>query len=101
MSQNFGPDNGSLKIRTRRTGGAAKAGHDLVIEVESWQATLDPEAQPALTLIADSRTLRVLDEDVFEATPAVVSRRLMLLPASLPSSASSRSRQPAFAPCVV
>jgi polyisoprenoid-binding protein YceI len=61
MSQNFGPDNGSLKIRTARTGGAAKAGHDLVIEVESWQATLDPEGQPALTLTADSRSLRVLD----------------------------------------
>jgi polyisoprenoid-binding protein YceI len=61
MSQNFGPDNGSLKIRTGRTGGAAKAGHDLVIQVESWQATLDPEAQPALTLTADSRSLRVLD----------------------------------------
>ena len=61
MSQNFGPDNGSLKIRTRRTGGAAKAGHDLVIEVESWQAALDPEGQPALTLTADSRSLRVLE----------------------------------------
>ena len=61
MSQNFGPDNGSLKLRTGRTGGAAKAGHDLVIEVESWQATLDPEAQPALTLTADSRSLRVLE----------------------------------------
>lgn len=61
MSQNFGPDNGSLKIRTRRTGGAAKAGHDLVIEVESWQATLDLESQPALTLTADSRSLRVLE----------------------------------------
>ena len=61
MSQNFGPDNASLTIRTGRTGGAAKAGHDLVIEVESWQATLDPEAQPALTLTADSRSLRVLD----------------------------------------
>ena len=61
MSQNFGPDNGSLKIRTGRTGGAAKAGHDLVIEVESWQATLDPEGQPALTLTADSRSLRVLE----------------------------------------
>jgi polyisoprenoid-binding protein YceI len=61
MSQNFGPDNGSLKIRTARTGGAAKAGHDLVIEVQSWQATLDPEGQPALTLTADSRSLRVLD----------------------------------------
>ena len=61
MSQNFGPDNGSLKIRTGRTGGAAKAGHDLVIEVESWQATLDLESQPALTLTADSRSLRVLE----------------------------------------
>ena len=61
MSKNYGPDNGSLKIRTRRTGGAAKAGHDLVIEVQSWQATLDTEAQPALTLTADSRSLRVLE----------------------------------------
>jgi hypothetical protein len=61
MSQNFGPDNASLTIRTGRTGGAAKAGHDLVIEVQSWQATLDPEAQPALTLTADSRSLRGLD----------------------------------------
>jgi polyisoprenoid-binding protein YceI len=61
MAQHFGPDNGSLKIRTGRTGGAAKAGHDLVIEVESWQGTLDPEPQPALTLTADSRSLRVLE----------------------------------------
>jgi polyisoprenoid-binding protein YceI len=61
MSQNFGPDNASLKIKTGRTGGAAKAGHDLLIEVASWQATLDPEAQPALTLTADSGSLRVLE----------------------------------------
>jgi polyisoprenoid-binding protein YceI len=61
MSQQFGPDNASLRIRTGRTGGAAKAGHDLLIEVESWQATLDLEAQPALTLTADSRSLRVLE----------------------------------------
>jgi polyisoprenoid-binding protein YceI len=61
MSQHFGPENASLRIRTGRTGGAAKAGHDLVIEVESWQATLDRDAQPALTLTADSRSLRVLE----------------------------------------
>ena len=61
MSQRFGPDNARLTIRTGRTGGAAKAGHDLLIEVESWQATLDLEAQPALTLTADSRSLRVLE----------------------------------------
>ena len=61
MSQRYGPENASLRIRTGRTGGAAKAGHDLLIEVESWQATLDREAQPALTLTADSRSLRVLE----------------------------------------
>ena len=61
MSQNFGPENASLRIRTGRTGGAAKAGHDLLIEVESWQATLDREAQPALTLTADTGSLRVLE----------------------------------------
>jgi hypothetical protein len=61
MPQQYGPENASLRIRTGRTGGAAKAGHDLLIEVESWSATLDPEAQPALTLTADSRSLRVLE----------------------------------------
>ena len=61
MSQRFGPDNARLTIRTARTGAVAKAGHDLLIEVGSWQATLDPEAQPALTLTADSHSLRVLD----------------------------------------
>jgi hypothetical protein len=61
MPHRFGPDNARLTIRTSRTGGAAKAGHDLLIEVESWQATLDLEAQPALTLTADSRSLRVLE----------------------------------------
>jgi polyisoprenoid-binding protein YceI len=61
MPQQYGPDNATLRIRTGRTGGAAKAGHDLLIEVESWQATLDREGQPALTLTADSRSLRVLE----------------------------------------
>jgi polyisoprenoid-binding protein YceI len=60
MAQHFGPDNGRLTIRTTRQGAAAKAGHDLTIEVGSWSATLDPEAQPALTLTADSRSLSVL-----------------------------------------
>lgn len=61
MPQQYGPDNARLTIRTGRTGGAAKAGHDLLIEVGSWQATLDLEAQPALTLTADSGSLRVLE----------------------------------------
>jgi polyisoprenoid-binding protein YceI len=61
MPQNFGPDNARLTIRTGRKGAASKAGHDLLIEVGTWQATLDPEAQPALTLTADSRSFRVLE----------------------------------------
>src|ERR1700756_326573 len=61
MSQTFGPDNARLTIRTGRTGAASKAGHDLLIEVGSWQATLDPEGQPALSLTADARSLRVLE----------------------------------------
>src|ERR1700756_1184979 len=61
MSQTFGPDNARLTIRTARTGAASKAGHDLLIEVGSWQATLDPDGQPALTLTADARSPRVLE----------------------------------------
>jgi hypothetical protein len=61
MSQMFGPENATLTVRTKRTGAASKAGHDLLIEVTSWSATLDPNADPALTLTADSRSLRVLE----------------------------------------
>src|SRR5215207_4592222 len=61
MSHRFGPDNATLTVRTTRTGAASKAGHDLLIEVTSWSATLEPDADPALTLTADSRSLRVLE----------------------------------------
>src|SRR5215208_2848138 len=61
MSHRFGPDNAILTVRTKRTGAASRAGHDLVIEVRSWSATLEPDADPALTLTADSRSLRVLE----------------------------------------
>jgi polyisoprenoid-binding protein YceI len=58
----LGPDDGTLTVRTGRRGAASKAGHDLVIEVTSWRATLeigDPPAQPAVALTADARSLRV------------------------------------------
>jgi YceI-like domain len=61
MSHVFGPENATLTVRTKRTGAASKAGHDLLIEVTSWSATLDLDADPALTLTADSRSLRVLE----------------------------------------
>ena len=61
MSRTFGPENATLTVRTKRTGAASKAGHDLLIEVTSWSATLDPDADLALTLTADSRSLRVIE----------------------------------------
>ena len=60
----LGPENASLRIETRRRGAAAKAGHDLVIEVSSWQGTLqvgeDP-GQNSLTLSADSGSMEVIE----------------------------------------
>jgi polyisoprenoid-binding protein YceI len=58
----LGPDNGTLSLRTRRTGAAAKAGHDLLIHVTSWEATLEVGEDPAATSVAldaDGASLRV------------------------------------------
>jgi polyisoprenoid-binding protein YceI len=60
----LGPDNGTLTVNTGRSGAAAKAGHDLTIHVDSWEATLtideDP-SQSSLTLDADASSLRVVN----------------------------------------
>jgi polyisoprenoid-binding protein YceI len=56
----LGPENANLVVKTYREGVAAKAGHDLIIEVTSWEATLevgeDPK-QSRLELSADARSL--------------------------------------------
>ena len=60
----LGPENASLRIETRRGGAAAKAGHDLVIEVSSWQGTLQVGENPgqnSLTLSADSGSMEVIE----------------------------------------
>jgi YceI-like domain len=57
----LGPDNATLTIRTGKTGAASKAGHNLVIEVTAWNATLELGETPQVQLSADSRSLRVLD----------------------------------------
>jgi polyisoprenoid-binding protein YceI len=58
----FGRKNAKLLVNTGRAGAAAKAGHDLVIEVSSWSGTLelgeDP-SQSSVTLSADGGSLRV------------------------------------------
>jgi polyisoprenoid-binding protein YceI len=59
---NLGPENAELLVHTGRRGGAAKAGHDLVIEVTKWNATFELAEDPAassVSLTADGGSLRV------------------------------------------
>jgi polyisoprenoid-binding protein YceI len=58
----LGPGSGTLSVRTGRTGAAAKAGHDLLIDVTAWQGTLELGEDPGLSSIAlraDAASLRV------------------------------------------
>jgi len=58
------PPNGRLTIRTARRGAASKAGHDLLIEVQTWGATVQVDADPARSVFelnADSRSFKVLE----------------------------------------
>ena len=61
----FGPDNATLTVRTRKAGPAARAGHDLVLAVGSWTATIEADGNgadgAAISLIADSRSLSVVE----------------------------------------
>jgi polyisoprenoid-binding protein YceI len=58
----FGPENGALWVLTTRTGAAAAAGHNLVIQVTAWEATFEAGADPTQTSVvfaADATSLRV------------------------------------------
>jgi polyisoprenoid-binding protein YceI len=55
----LGPDNASLHVETGRSGAAAKAGHDLTIDVGSWEATLEVGDASSLQLSADPTSLHV------------------------------------------
>ncbi|HEY7794795.1 MAG TPA: Fe-Mn family superoxide dismutase [Gaiellaceae bacterium] len=58
----LGPANGTLSVRTGRTGAAAVAGHDLLLHVTDWEATVEAGADAADTTIvleADGGSLRV------------------------------------------
>jgi polyisoprenoid-binding protein YceI len=60
----LGPDDVTLAVRTVRVGAAAKAGHDLLIHVTSWSATLvlsEDRGQSSLELDADPTSLRVIE----------------------------------------
>ena len=55
----LGPADGTLSVRTQRTGAAAKAGHNLLIHVTAWEATLELGAAASVSLDADATSLRV------------------------------------------
>jgi polyisoprenoid-binding protein YceI len=57
----LGPDDGTLRVRTGRSGAAAKAGHDLLIEVTAWEATFTVGDEASVELSADAGSLRVLE----------------------------------------
>jgi polyisoprenoid-binding protein YceI len=59
----LGPDNARLQVKTYREGVAAKAGHDLIIEVTRWDAVVDlGDGDPGASTVqlnADPRSLEV------------------------------------------
>jgi polyisoprenoid-binding protein YceI len=60
----LGPQNSQLIVDTRRAGAAAKAGHDLTLEVTAWNGALELGENPSdssVTLRADGSSLRVLE----------------------------------------
>ena len=54
----LGPSNGRLTIHTGRAGMAARAGHDLVIEAERWNAAVDT-SEPRLRATVDATSLQI------------------------------------------
>jgi polyisoprenoid-binding protein YceI len=56
----LGPENASLQVKTYREGMAAKVGHDLVIDVTRWDATVDLTGS-TVELNADTRSLEVCE----------------------------------------
>jgi hypothetical protein len=58
----LGPDSGTVQVCTYREGVAQKVGHDLIIDVGQWEATVEVGENgvpSAVGLEADARSLRV------------------------------------------
>ena len=61
----LGPDHASLRLHTYREGMAKKVGHDLILEVGSWYAVAEVDAddmtRSTMTASADPRSITVLE----------------------------------------
>jgi hypothetical protein len=62
-THNIGPSNGSLKVKTGKEGAASKAGHNLVLGVNSWEATVEGGDSPSIKLTADPSSLEVVEAE--------------------------------------
>jgi polyisoprenoid-binding protein YceI len=74
----FGPENASLQVRTYREGVAAKAGHDLIIDITRWDATVEVSEDPpawTIELKADPARSRFGRPPRRQATDGQRSRR--------------------------
>jgi len=57
---NLGPHNANLQVKTYRQGIAQKVGHDLILDVTRWEATVNlANGSSAMTLDCDSSSLEV------------------------------------------
>jgi tetratricopeptide (TPR) repeat protein len=55
----FGPSNATLTVTTGRRGAASTLGHDLILDVGAWSATLEIGERSSLVLTADGSSLHV------------------------------------------
>ena len=61
ITYRLGPDDGTLSVRTKRTGAAAKAGHNLLIHAMRWAATIELGAATGVEIEVDGSSLRVIE----------------------------------------
>jgi hypothetical protein len=62
ITYRLGPDDGTLSVHTKRSGAAAMAGHNLLIHVTKWDATLELGGEGTrVELNADGGSLKVID----------------------------------------
>ena len=57
----IGPSNGTLKVKTDKEGAAAKMGHNLVLGINSWEATVEGGDSPSISLTADPGSVEVIE----------------------------------------
>jgi hypothetical protein len=63
VTYRLGPDDGTLSVRTKRGGAAKMAGHDLLLHVTSWAATIElgGNGGTSVELEADGSSLEVIE----------------------------------------